>query len=51
MSNEALRVLAVAFKDTNDKIAADDMEKDLVMLGLVGMIDPPREEVIDSIKS
>ncbi|MEF9951819.1 MAG: calcium-translocating P-type ATPase, SERCA-type [Clostridium sp.] len=44
MAKEALRVLALAYKDS-DSIVEDN----LVFLGLVGMIDPPREEVKDAI--
>ena len=49
MSNDALRVLGVAFKDTEKIIPAEEMEKNLVVVGIVGMIDPPRIEVKDSI--
>ena len=49
MSNSALRVLGVAFKDVDSQIPAEEMEKDLVVVGIVGMIDPPRMEVKDSI--
>lgn len=49
MSDDALRVLGAAYKDTDTIIDADEMEKDLVVIGLVGMIDPPRLEVKDSI--
>lgn len=49
MSDNALRVLGVAYKDTKEVIAPEEMEKDLTILGLVGMIDPPRLEVKDSI--
>lgn len=49
MSNRALRVLGAAYKDTTDVIEPEEMESDLVLLGLVGMIDPPRIEVKDSI--
>ena len=49
MSNSALRVLGVAFKDTSETIEPENMEKDLTIIGLVGMIDPPRLEVKDSI--
>ncbi len=49
MSDSALRVLGVAYKDTDQIITSDEMEKDLTILGIVGMIDPPRLEVKDSI--
>lgn len=49
MSDDALRVLGVAFKNTDKVIAPEEMEKDLTVIGLVGMIDPPRLEVKDSI--
>jgi P-type Ca2+ transporter type 2C len=50
MSDAALRVLGAAFKDTDSIISPDEMEKDLTVVGLVGMIDPPRLEVKDSIR-
>lgn len=50
MSDSALRVLGVAYKDVSDIINQNDMEKDLTLIGMVGMIDPPRMEVKDSIK-
>lgn len=49
MSNQALRVLAVAIKDTPEKIDSKEMEKDLTLIGFVSMIDPPRLEVKASI--
>ncbi len=50
MSDNALRVLGAAYKDTDSIICPEEMEKDLTVLGFVGMIDPPRLEVKDSIR-
>lgn len=47
----ALRNLGFAFKSVEKCEANEDTEKDLCFLGLVGMIDPPREEVKESIKT
>lgn len=49
MSDQALRTLGAAYKPEKGKIDPSDMEKDLILIGLVGMIDPPRAEVKDSI--
>ena len=49
MADDALRVLGVAFKDTTSLIEPEDMEKELIIIGIVGMIDPPRLEVKASI--
>lgn len=45
---EGLRVLALAYKE--EKREPEDPEKDLLFLGFVGMIDPPREEVKEAIQ-
>ena len=48
MADRALRVLAAAKRDWNEKPAdntPENLEKDLVFLGLTGMIDPVRPEV------
>lgn len=53
MSKDALRVIAVAFKEIEtipEKLTSEEIENDLEFMGLVGMIDPPREEVKDAVK-
>ena len=49
LATEALRSLAFAYK--TEKLKEDEVEEDLIFLGIVGMIDPPRREVMSSIKS
>lgn len=50
MSDLALRTLAVAYKPADSDTGREDMENNLVLLGLVGMMDPARDEVKPSIK-
>ena len=53
MSDQALRVLAVAAKRIDalpDAPTSDVLERDLTLLGLVGMIDPPRPEAREAVK-
>lgn len=52
-SKDALRVLALTFKEYEtlpDEITSEELEKAMVFVGLVGMIDPPREEAKEAIK-
>ncbi len=48
MAHKALRVLAVALKKS--ELEADKLESNMVFVGLVGMIDPPRPEVKEAVK-
>ncbi len=50
MAEEALRVLAFAYRSLSSPVAPEEMEKDLVLVGLQGMIDPPRPEAKAAIK-
>lgn len=51
MSDDALRVLALAYKPIdNEHVPIDELEINLIFVGLMGMIDPPREEVKGSIE-
>ena len=48
MAKDALRVLAMAYKELEHEPTDEEMkniEQDLTFVGMVGMIDPPREEV------
>ena len=50
-SNRALRVLAFAYKNVADEFKPSlDDENNLILIGLMAMIDPPREEVFDAVK-
>ncbi|WEL19095.1 cation-translocating P-type ATPase [Candidatus Nanohalococcus occultus] len=49
-ASEALRVLGFARKDAGDYENPDDLESEMVFLGLQGMIDPPRAEVKEAIE-
>ena len=54
MANKALRVIAVAYKDIDnlpEKIDSNIIENNLTFVGLIGMIDPPREGVKEAVKT
>lgn len=52
LANEALRVLAFAYREEKEEPvnpSPENTEKGLIFIGLVGMIDPPRDEVRDAV--
>ena len=52
-AGEALRVLAFTYREYDklpEAISADSIEKDLIFVGLLGMIDPARVEAFEAIK-
>jgi Ca2+-transporting ATPase len=54
MTESALRVLALAYKHEDNDFQIDDsdlVESDLIFVGLLGMMDPPAEEVKEAIAS
>ncbi|MDK2969089.1 MAG: P-type Ca2+ transporter type [Bacteroidota bacterium] len=53
MAKSALRVLGVAYKDIDalpKEVNVDTIENDLIFVGLLGMIDPARPEVVEAVK-
>ena len=53
-ADQALRVLGVAYREHEklpEKFDSDSLEKDLIFIGFVGMIDPCRPEVYDAINN
>lgn len=52
MTEQALRVIAITYKTLNTpplKDSVKDLESNLTLIGLLGMIDPPRKEVKDAV--
>ncbi|MDW8021211.1 MAG: cation-translocating P-type ATPase [Nitrososphaerota archaeon] len=49
-ASEALRNLAFAYRKLDGTGSRGDVEEDMVFLGIVGMIDPPREEAIKAVE-
>jgi len=53
MAKNALRVLAMAYKELDHKPSKEEvesLESNLIYIGMVGMIDPPRLEVKDAVE-
>jgi len=52
MAGDALRVLAVAYRELPqmDGYGEDSVESEMTFLGLVGMMDPPREEAMEAVR-
>jgi Ca2+-transporting ATPase len=52
MAEDALRVLGLAYKPLSKVTISDgDVETNMVFVGMTGMLDPPREEVKEAIKT
>ena len=54
MAEKALRVIAVCYKDVDklpNTIDSETIENNLIFVGLIGMIDPPREGVKEAVKT
>ncbi|MEM2415449.1 MAG: cation-translocating P-type ATPase [Thermoproteota archaeon] len=52
LAENALRVLGIAYRRLPENIKHDEaVEREMVFLGLQGMIDPPREEAIEANKT
>jgi Ca2+-transporting ATPase len=52
MAKDALRVLAIAYKEAGADEPHEEgtLERDLTFLGLVGMMDPPRDEAKEAVR-
>ena len=53
IASRGQRLMGIAYREADegkDSISHDDVEGDMIFLGLVGILDPPRDEVFDSIE-
>ena len=51
MGKRALRVIALAYKESSNVTPLNNLEENLVFIGLIGLMDPPRKDVYESIKT
>jgi P-type Ca2+ transporter type 2C len=49
LAQNGMRVLGVAFRPVNNAEQLQEIERELIIVGLQGMIDPPRPEVRDAV--
>jgi len=49
LASRGLRVLALAYRQLERTLPDDELEREMTFLGLVGMEDPPREEVDEAV--
>lgn len=52
LGGKGLRVLAAAYREVSDSesdLAVEDLDEEMIFLGLVGIVDPPRPEAIEAI--
>jgi magnesium-transporting ATPase (P-type) len=55
MASQGMRVLGIAYRPleeipSGDDLQPDKIERDLVLLGLAGIVDPPRSEAAEAVK-
>lgn len=53
LASKGYRVLGISFRivgSSKYRLAREDCGRDLILLGLVGMVDPPRREAIEAVK-
>lgn len=53
LASEGRRLIAAAYREADNGKSAlshEDLKQELIFLGLIGIIDPPREEAVEAIK-
>ncbi len=49
LAEKAMRVIAAAYKDTAEMPSENDLEKELIFVGFIGMTDPPRPQAYGAV--